>query len=399
VTGETPTQLVDGRTFVLDAPTHTPAIWGAGGDVLWAEGEGLIITGPQGVGKTTLMGQLALARAGVTAPELLGYPVKVADRPVLYIAADRPKQIARSLRRVVNDDHADALKTNLCFWAGPLPFDLVKNPAGFAQWLAAIGVGTVFVDSLKDIAWPLSSDEVGAAVNRARGGAIAAGIEVVDLHHHRKATSDNTKPSHLADVYGSTWITSGAGSVISLWGQAGDPIVEFAHLKQPADEVGPFEIVHDHDHGTTTRVDRKDTWQLLHAAGSSGLKAADAAEAIYGSKVTKAQTEKVRRRLERLVAADKATKTESHQIGEAVVFRPTPGNRERDGRDGNRDETRARHARHENPENNRHATVTPVTNRENVTSPLREWGNVTVADSPAADAEHDRLKAKFGEEL
>jgi hypothetical protein len=34
-------------------------------------------------------------------------------------------------------------------------------------------------------------------------------------------------------------ITAGAGSVVLLWGAAGDPIVEWRHLKQPAAEVGP----------------------------------------------------------------------------------------------------------------------------------------------------------------
>jgi hypothetical protein len=28
-------QLQDGREFILDAPTHVPALWGDGQDVLW----------------------------------------------------------------------------------------------------------------------------------------------------------------------------------------------------------------------------------------------------------------------------------------------------------------------------------------------------------------------------
>jgi hypothetical protein len=38
-----------------------------------------------------------------------------------------------------------------------------------------------------------------------------------------------------------TWLTSGAGSVILLNGQPGDPIVSLHHLKQPAAAVGPLQ--------------------------------------------------------------------------------------------------------------------------------------------------------------
>ena len=42
-----------------------------------------------------------------------------------------------------------------------------------------------------------------------------------------------------------TWLTSGAGSVILLNGQPGDPIVSLHHIKEPAAEVGPFKVLHE----------------------------------------------------------------------------------------------------------------------------------------------------------
>jgi AAA domain-containing protein len=239
---------VSGGAFALDVPDDVPAVWGEGDQVLMAAGEPLLVCAPPGVGKTTLIGQFALARAGVLEPTLLGLPIEPDDRPVLYIAADRPAQIARSMRRMVDEQHRAQLDARLKVWRGPLPFNVVDDPARLAEWLAILGVGTVVVDSLKDIAVGLSEDAIGAAVNQSLQHVVACEIEVVALHHQRKG-QDGRKPRRLEDVYGSTWLTAGAGSVVLLWGEAGDPYVELVHLKQPASEVGPLTIHHDHDRG------------------------------------------------------------------------------------------------------------------------------------------------------
>src|SRR5512132_4363398 len=78
------------------ADTETiPAVWGDGERVLWPEGEGVMITGHQGVGKTTIGQQLVLHRIGLRAGDFLGLPVIKSDRPILYLAMDRPRQAAR----------------------------------------------------------------------------------------------------------------------------------------------------------------------------------------------------------------------------------------------------------------------------------------------------------------
>ncbi len=61
----------------------------------WVEGEALLIVGPSGVGKTTLTGQLVRARMGLGDGLVLGMPVSPGRR-VLYLAMDRPAQIARA---------------------------------------------------------------------------------------------------------------------------------------------------------------------------------------------------------------------------------------------------------------------------------------------------------------
>src|SRR5690606_3764826 len=72
-------------------------------------------------------------------------------------------------------------------------------------------------------------------------------------HHERKATSGtSSRGSSLDDVYGSTWLTAGLGSVVQVIGKRGEPQVALHHLKQPAEEVGPLAVEHDHLTGTST---------------------------------------------------------------------------------------------------------------------------------------------------
>ena len=154
---------------------------GRDGEVLWAVGEPLQIVGPQGVGKTTLAQRLCLHRTGLCDGELLGMPVEVSAGRSLYIAADRPRQAARSFRRMVAEADREALETGLIVWRGPLPFDLGRCERGdfmdfVSQWPE---VSDVYVDALKDVAVKLTDDEVGSRVN-ADGAPAGAGIDVLD---------------------------------------------------------------------------------------------------------------------------------------------------------------------------------------------------------------------------
>lgn len=293
-------RFTPGGSFILDIPPEPPAVWGRNDQVLLADGEALIIAGPQGVGKTTLGQQLALGRAGfLEYANLLGHAVVPGRQRVLYLAMDRPRQAARSFRRMVGEAWRNQLDRQLVVWPGPPPVDLAKHPATLRRLAEDADADTVVIDSIKDGAIPISDDEVGAGWNRAIQGTLVAGVQVIELHHLRKLTRPVDKIT-LEDLYGSTWITAGAGSVVLLAGQPGDPIVTMRHLKQPSAEVGPLKIIHDHNTGQSTIWHQAD---LLALAGTSdGVTANQAARALFDTdKPSPAEREKARRRLEQLV--------------------------------------------------------------------------------------------------
>jgi replicative DNA helicase len=299
-------RLTPGGSFILDRPDTVPALWGHGEQVIWAEGEALLVAGPSGVGKTTVAQQVILAAIGAHTGPVLGLPVRRFKR-FLYLASDRPQQAARSMARMVTAEHRDLLDERLVFWPGPPPSDFIKDPGILLRLCEAAGADGVCLDSLKDMAGELASEEGGQAINSAIQRTLVEGIEVIGLHHHRKqggGKDSGKEATHLDELYGSTWITAGAGSVISLWGSAGEPIVSMRHLKQPAGECGPWKLRHDHPRGRTEVWHQVDVLALLKATGQQGLTPAALAVNLYPNpkgKPTTSEVEKARRRLDQYV--------------------------------------------------------------------------------------------------
>lgn len=316
-----------GGGFVLDAPDHVPAVWGHGNDVVWAKGEALMICGPSGVGKTTISAQLVAGRLGLQR-SVMGLPVAAGERNVLYLAMDRPQQAARAFRRRFTEEHRELLDERLIVWKGPPPFDMAKHPDLLVRMCEQADADTVFVDSVKDAAIGLSEDEVGAGYNRARQKAITAGVEVVENHHQRKTGTNGGTPKTISDVYGSVWLPNGAGSVVVLWGDPGDSIVEFIHLKQPAEPVGPFKIMHDHDSGLTSVQTDNDPLVIVRA-NPYGISVQGVAAAMFDARSPKAnQVEAARRKLKSLVKAGLVVEDEGQRGGgearRPALFRPAP---------------------------------------------------------------------------
>jgi replicative DNA helicase len=316
---ETPTdqqtdpRLLSGGAFLFDHPDSVEALWGDGDDILWAAGETLLVAGPQGVGKTTIAQQLTLARIGARPPELLGLPLTPARR-ALYLAMDRPRQAARSLRRMVTPDQRPLLDQALTVWLGPPPGRLVEDQRVLVDLATRAGLEAgdfVVIDSVKDTAPGIASDEVGAAVNIALQHILAAGVDVLALHHNRKRGGDKQHGAvyepDIDDVYGSTFIPSGTGSVVILSGSPGDPIVRMHHVKQPVGEVGPYQLKHFADTGTTEVFHSVDVLQAVLDTGAHGMSAKALAFMLFPKTDDVAnsrnEVEKARRKLDSLVTS------------------------------------------------------------------------------------------------
>lgn len=290
----------DGASFVLDEASDLAARWGRGAEVLWARGESLMIVGPPGVGKTTLAGQVVAALIGIRR-DVLGLPVEPAKR-VLYLAMDRPRQVRRAFARLFTEQDRHALAERLVVQPGPIARDLGRAPEELLALARRHDCDTVIVDSLKDAAVKLTDDETAGNVNRAIQACNAADVDVLVLHHQRKGQGGE-KPTSLADVYGSTWITAGTGSVVLLWGESGSELVELVHLKQPADPVGPLHVEHDHHAGTSKVTRGFDALAYVRLAGPNGVTIAQAARAEHAREVKSGGKEwkRTERRLRRLV--------------------------------------------------------------------------------------------------
>jgi replicative DNA helicase len=324
-------RAVQGGEFLFGADAELEPIWGSTDQTLWAAGEAVMIHGPQGTGKTTLAQQLVKALLGLQ-PEVLGFAVAPTRKKVLYLAMDRPRQAARAMKRLYatcTEKERAVVDERLVVWKGPLPAPLLSHPALLRDLARHFSCDVIVVDSLKDAVAKLSDDEHGSNYNTAIQMCLVAGIQVCDLHHPRKANADNAnKAKSVDDIYGSTWLTAGHGSIVNLWGKTGDLVVELSMLKLVNDDVGLLNVVHDHEAGVSQVQEQFD---MLEALVQKGALTAAAAAALTVDAPKANDVEKARRRLRQLVKAGLADEEAGTRGGApgvgAAVWRPTEDGR------------------------------------------------------------------------
>ena len=184
---------------------------------------------------------------------------------ILYLAMDRPPQIARSMHRQFSEPARD-LGEQLKVWKGPPPGDIANNPGCWPSWPTHYSADTVFLDSVKDAAIGLSEDESVPATT-APGRYCSPRKAAVRAAPHRQARPAGHPPR--ADIYGSAWLTNGTGSIILLTGKPGDPIVGFRHLVRPP-RSRPVVLLHDEAPGrwaSTTPPIWSSWWRPSHRRG------------------------------------------------------------------------------------------------------------------------------------
>lgn len=291
-------RLVDGWEFLQEDPeTEEQAIWGAGPQWMWAPGEPMMLFGGNGVYKSTLSHLLVFARLGLLGPggtartdhrvvtdedhpdewgRVLGMPVQpmAHGTTLIYLAGDRPRQIRRAMRRHRRDWMRDILAERLIIHEGPLPFELTTNKDGLADLAMERKGSDIFVDSLKDYCPKPSEDESANGYNRARQECIARGMQWVEDHHNRKIAQGQTRTNGIEDVYGSRWLTAGAGSVVSMWcDEEGSPAVHVKQVKSPGEFVPELEVTVDKAAGTMGAAVRQDPISFIRSAGAQGITA------------------------------------------------------------------------------------------------------------------------------
>lgn len=259
-------RIVPGDEFGLDLPAEPPSIWGTSSRSLWVEGEPLYLAGAPGSGKTTLIHHVILARAGLRTRPVLGLPVKSSDQRILLIASDRPRQSQRGFNRMVEEADRDGLSDRLTVVWGPLTFrldDLTQTTA-LTELAEKHAAGTVIIDSLSSVASGLAQDEGGSSVNLAIGHTCASGIEVAVIHHTKKARPESPSANGLDDVYGSRWLTSGAGSVVVLAKDQND-VVKVRQWKAPFTPVGPMTFSIDYETGAISASTGREVMEILES--------------------------------------------------------------------------------------------------------------------------------------
>ena len=289
-----------GGDWVFDGPELGSGLWGNDkGDVVQAEGEALLICGPIGAFKSTLDQHLLLAELGLRSENLLGMDVKplAEDEKILYIAADRPVQLARGLRRMVAEkEHRGVLNRRLI--VRQRPPDLGRtDPDDFLRWIEKQGedIGSVHIDSLKDTATGIEKADGGQAIS-ANLRAVARDRRSTTVHHNRGATAENKKPKKIDDIYGSVWIPAGMGGVVQCWGTSGELEVEVSSLKTPAGRLAPLRMKVDLPTGSISVVEEVDLLDVFRVGDI--ITAKDAAKKLYEiAEPERADVERARREL------------------------------------------------------------------------------------------------------
>ena len=144
--------------------------------------------------------------------------------------------------------------------------------------------------------------ESATAWNREVQVAIAAGIQVLILHHDTKKplNSDGTSRTPTIDrLYGSTFVTAGMGSVLHL--DQTDNTLKLRQLKPVVEQQPTLVIQHDNTTGRTIISANDNQCEILAAIGPNGATTQEINQRLGATNDISKQA--LKRALERLMKA------------------------------------------------------------------------------------------------
>lgn len=210
-------------------------------------GYGMVAAMP-GVGKTQFSIQLACMAA--LAQPFVGWNIPKQNKVAIMSLEMSPvalKMFMTTIMQQYTDEEKVILNENIYIlpWGEPIQFTKPEGYANVVSYLDQIKPDAVIIDSISK----LTSDELNEKVTKEITKGLAAirrryGCFAWLIHHNRKASENNKKPTGLADVYGSQYITAEMTSCLVLWHDQKTRQIEVIPVKMRLSELRkPFYII------------------------------------------------------------------------------------------------------------------------------------------------------------
>jgi hypothetical protein len=206
-----------------------------------------VISSPPGIGKTQTSIQLGISGA-------LGYdflkwkPVKKMKILILSLEMSHAslKHFMTTIARQYNPTEISQLERNLKIvpLGEPLPFDTPEGKKFLEALLDEYKPDGVIIDSMGKVTNASLSEEVKIKELNAYYVHLRNkyGCFLWFIHHNRKATDNNKRPTDLSDLYGNQYIAAETTSVLCLWKEK-DGSLTISELKNRLSQQGePFAV-------------------------------------------------------------------------------------------------------------------------------------------------------------
>lgn len=244
---ETPTELGKapyyGLMDFLASEVHIE--WAIEG-LLEKGGFGTVAAMP-GVGKTQFSIQLAIAAA--LGRNFLGWQVTCPHKVALLsleMSHVALKIFLQTIIRQYSEQDQRILQENLIVvpFGEPLSIDKVEGFTFLTTILDDIKPDGLVIDSVGKLSMEDLNEKTAKVLNtRYLGLRARYGCFIWLIHHNRKATDNNKKPTNLSDVYGNVYLTAEMTSCVVLWPNDKTGTIEVIPVKMRLSEMRkPFHV-------------------------------------------------------------------------------------------------------------------------------------------------------------